>query len=82
MSDKLNTLSPEAAKICTESSDVRPNDELAIPNINGLTKTSDKGIISKQLQFFYAGKKKKFGKRLYCLGLDDGSVKFTDSLQF
>ena len=49
MNDKFNTLFPEVAKNFAEGSDVRPKDELVIPNINVLAKTLDRGITPKEL---------------------------------
>ena len=49
MNDKFNTLFPEVAKNFAEGSDVRPKDELVIPNINVLAKTLDRDITPKEL---------------------------------
>lgn len=81
MTDKLNTLFPEAAKIFADVSNVRPKDELVILNINVLAKALDKGIAPKELQTFCGGENKHFVERLYRLGLDTSSVKFANYLQ-
>ena len=81
MTDKLNTLFPEAAKIFADVSNVRPKDELVILNINVLAKALDKGIAPKELQTFCRGENKHFVERLYRLGLDTSSVKFANYLQ-
>ena len=81
ISDKVNTLFPEAGKLFVEASDVRPKDELVIPNIDVLAKALDMGITPKELKVFYGGENKQLAERPYCLGLNDSSVKFADHPQ-
>ena len=81
MSDKLNTLFPEAAKIFAEVSDLRPKDGFVAADIDVCAKALDKGIMQKELQFFYGGEIKQFGEIMHHLGLDNSGVKFDDYLQ-
>ena len=81
MSDKLNTLFPEAAKIFAEVSDLRPKDGFVAADIDVCAKALDKGIMQKELQFFYGGEIKQFGEIMYHLGLENSGVKFDDYLQ-
>ena len=51
MSDKLNTRFPKTFKTFAKTSEVRPKDELVIPNLDLLSKALDEDVRPKKVQF-------------------------------
>lgn len=76
MSDKLNTLFPEATKIFSKTTSVDDEkSEIIFPNLDKIAESIEKAQTPKELQFIYRGENVEFDQNLYQFVLSNSSKK-------